>query len=123
VLDDRGLVHAYAKPLSIRDESTWATNHPVEMLGGTVGEEPLPLGLIVAAQYRAGAQWEPRTLSPGEAVLALLGNTVPAQERPGQTMAALRRAVGGSDVIALQGERGDAAALAKQLMTIVADGG
>jgi hypothetical protein len=91
----------------------------VESLGGTAGTEPLPLGLIVVSQYRADATWEPQTLTSGEAVLALLANTVPAQERPEETMRALRAAVDDSGALALQGERGEASALVHQILDSV----
>jgi hypothetical protein len=116
VLDDRGLVHPYPKPLSIRGDNRFATDHPVDAFGGRAGEEPLRLGLIVVTQYSVDASWEPRELSPGEAVLALLANTVPAQPRPEQTMTALRKVVEGSGAVALQSDRGDAGAIAARLL-------
>jgi hypothetical protein len=116
VLDESGLVHPYAKPLSIRVDHGVGINHAVESLGGAPGTEPLPLGLIVLSQYLPGATWEPQPLSSGEAVLAMLSNTVPAQDRPEETMHALRAAVDGSGAIALAGERGNASEMAAQLL-------
>jgi hypothetical protein len=121
VLDDQGLVHPYAKRLSIRTNPYTATQHDVRELGGSAGDEPLPLGLIVVAQYRAGGRWEPKTLSPGDAVLALLANTVPARERPEQTMNALRRAVNRPGVLALEGERGEASLVVQGLLQRVSE--
>jgi hypothetical protein len=119
VLDDQGRIHPYPKPLSIRTNAWTATDHDVTTLGGTAGDTPLPLGLIVVAQYRPDAVWQPRKLSSGEAVLALLANTVPARERPEQTMAALRRAVDGSGALALQSERGEASTIVQQVFECV----
>jgi hypothetical protein len=119
VLDEHGMVHPYAKPLSIRLNSNVGTHHDVESLGGSAGTEPLPLGLIVLAQYMPGATWDPQTLSSGETVLALLSNTVPAQDRPEETMHALRKAVDGSGAMALTGERGEAAEAVQQILASV----
>jgi hypothetical protein len=119
VLDETGLVHPYTKALSIRVNSHIGTHHDVESLGGIAGTEPLPLGLVVVAEYLPGATWAPRTLSPGEVVLALLSNTVPAQERPEETMLALRQAVDGSGAVALAGERGEAADMVEQVLASV----
>ncbi len=116
VLDDRGLVHPYPKPLSIRTDDWLASDHPAAELGGQTGEDPLRLGLIVVTQYRVGAPWEPRALSPGETVLALLSNAVPAQDPPEETMTTLGRVLDGSDVVALQGDRGEAAGTASWLL-------
>src|SRR5208283_5118090 len=77
VLDKEGCVHPYAKRLSIRvpDDKIRIRCRPNE-LGGTQGVDPIPVGLIVVTQYRIGASWRPRLLSPGRAVLALIDNTV-----------------------------------------------
>jgi hypothetical protein len=91
----------------------------VEQLGGIAGTEPLPLGLIVVTQFRLDATWQPRTLSQGEAVIQLVANTIPAQARPEETMAAVRAAVEGSGAVALEGERGDAEAMVQQLLDSV----
>jgi hypothetical protein len=116
VLDENGLVHPYPKPLSIRGDQVLGTRHGVESLGGTAGTEPLRLGLVVLAHYRPDAVWEPETLTSGETVLALLSNTVPAQERPEETMHALRQAVDGSGAVALSGDRGEASEMVEQLL-------
>ena len=117
VLDRDGLVHPYAKPISLRTGLVDQTDHAVETFGGTAGADPVPIGLVVAAQYRPGAEWRPRQTSAGEGVLALMANTVPAQERPEEAMAALRRAINGA--VVLEGERGEAAAIAPELLAAV----
>jgi hypothetical protein len=119
VLDEQGLVHPFPKPLSIRLSDGVGTRTAVEHLGGAAGTTPLPLGLIVISQYRRDATWQPRSLSHGEAVIQLLANTIPAQERPEETMNALRRAVDGSGAVALQGERGEAGAMVEQVLAAV----
>ena len=115
VLDAEGLVHPYAKPLSVRMGSSRGTEEqPVESLGGRVGERPLTAGLIAVTSYRPGATWSPRRLSPGEGALALLSHTIPARSRPEQALSAVRCAVG--DAVVLQGERGDARETAAELL-------
>jgi hypothetical protein len=119
VIDADGRVHPFPKPLSIRLRDGVGTRTDVTALGGKAGTEPLQLGLIVVSQYRRDATWQPRSLSHGEAVIQLLANTIPAQERPEETMNALRRAVDGSGAVALQGERGEAAAMVEQVLASV----
>ena len=69
VLDRRGRVHPFAKSLSIREGG--CARHEVvrrrhaEELGGSCGERPLPVGLVVLASYRPGAEWRPATLTRG----------------------------------------------------------
>jgi hypothetical protein len=117
VLDRQGRVHPFAKPLSVREEGrcdAHARRRPVEELGGTCGQEPLPVGLVVLAAFRPGAGWRPVRLTAGQAVLEMLTHTVPARLRPEASLDALQRAVVHASV--LQGERGEARELARGLL-------
>jgi hypothetical protein len=114
VLDEHGLVHAYPKPLSLRGEDHRQVGHPVASLGGVEGERPLRVETILVSAYRPGAEWRPSALSPGEGVLALLANTVPARARPAEALRSITRAVEGATV--LEGDRGEASALVAQML-------
>lgn len=118
VLDANGRVHPYAKPLSYRPPVGGPTvDYRADELGGAAGDEPLPIGLIVFARYRPGAQWNPHPLSPGAGALALLENAVPAQDRPDQTIRHITRAIAGTTV--LEGVRGEADEIASQLLDVL----
>ena len=107
VLDERGRVHPYPRPLQIRSEETGEQRrHRVETLGGRAGVEPLPVALVVASQYRRGTKWRPRKLSAGQGVLELLAQTVSARSRPEKAFAALEQVVAGA--LILKGTRGEA---------------
>lgn len=115
LVDDEGRVHPYAKPLSIRRSGELTqTDHSIESLGGTAGDVALPMSLVALTRYRKGAGWNPRRLSAGEGVLALLANAVPAQSRPAESMRALKAAV--ANAVILDGDRGDAAEVAPLLL-------
>ena len=122
VLDETGRVHPFAKPLSVRGEGgcdRHARRQAPEELGGLSGARPLRVALVVLAEYRDGADWEPRRLSAGQAVLEMLKHTVPARLRPEESLAALGRAV--SDAAILAGERGEAPELASRLLQEIED--
>lgn len=107
VFDARGWVHPYPKPLSLREKAAARPRRlRAEALGAQVGVAPLPVGLIVASTYHRGARWRPRRLSQGEAVLALLADTVAARSRPAAALATLREVA--SHAVALRGIRGEA---------------
>lgn len=115
VFDAEGLLHPYAKPLSLRaDPATAQVEHPVEELGGVAATEPLPLSLAVITYYEPGAEWRPKRISSGAAALGLLSNTVTARSRPDVAMRAITRALEGA--VALEGPRGPADAVAEQLL-------
>lgn len=115
LLDRQGRVHPYPVPLSIRDEAGKnARKHPVEQLGGQAGQTPLPVGLIVVTNYQAGARWQPRTLSPGRAMLALMDNTVAARKNPEFSLPILQQVAARAK--AVKSRRGEAAEVAESLL-------
>jgi len=115
VFDARGRVHPFLAPMSLRGaEGERPTRRSPESLGARPGTRPLPVGLVAVSEYRHGARWRPRRLTPGQGVLALLANTVPARERPAAALAALQQAVLHAPV--LKGTRGEAAEVADLLL-------
>jgi hypothetical protein len=118
VLDLRGWVHPYARPLSIREEGRFqGVKCLPERLGAHTGSRPLPVGLVALSQYRPGARWRPRPLSPGQAMLALMANTVPARTRPAAALEALQRVVAHATTV--RGVRGEAEKAADALLRIL----
>ena len=123
VLDGRGRVHPFAKPLSVRGEAgcdRHVSRPRAEDLGGTCGREPLRVGLVILSTFRPGADWRPERLSRGHAVLEMLAHTVPARLRPERSLRALARAVAGAVVV--KGERDEARELVASLLGSLGEG-
>jgi hypothetical protein len=114
VLDAQGRVRPFPKPLSLRDAEGRQRAVPVESLGGVAGRAPLPLGLVVATRFRAGARFRPRALTAGQAILELFDNTVPAQAAAARALPVLRQAALGAR--AIRGARGEAASTAEAIL-------
>ena len=107
VLDQRGLVHPYARPLQIRETGGLRqTKRSVEDLGGVAGQVPLPVGLVVLSRFKSGAKWRPRHISAGHALLGILDNTVSARRGPAAALKTLKQVVTHS--FAVKGARGEA---------------
>lgn len=106
VLDADGLVHPYPKPLSLRVNGLSQSDFEIGEFGGVAGAEPIPVALVLVTRYVPGAHWSPQELSHGEATLAVLANTIPAQDRPQESLEAVTKALGQS--LTLEGERGEA---------------
>ena len=120
VLDERGRVHPYLKPLSMRQNGGGRPKKILaEALGGTTGVRGLPVGLVVATSYRDGARWRPRRLSPGRAVMEVLAHTVSARHDPERALATLRSAT--ADAMVLKGARGEAEEVAEALLGRLAE--
>jgi hypothetical protein len=117
VLDIHGRVHPYPQPLAIRREGLSRQQKcSVEEIGGTTGTRPLPVGLVVVSQYKAGARWNPRQIPTGQAVLELLANTVPARRKPEVVIHTLHGAA--SEAMTLKGVRGEAKETARRILGI-----
>lgn len=114
VLDDEGRVRPYAKALSIRDKNMIQVETHVDSIGGTAGDEPLPIGLIAVTSYKPSGKWNPKRLTAGEGAIAMLANTVPARERPAEALGAIKKAIAGA--VFLESERGEADELAPLLL-------
>ena len=108
VLDDRGRVHPYPRPLSLRAPGKRrGVRREAAALGAKVGRRALPVGLIVVTRYAAGApRFTPAALSAGQAALALLDNAIAARSAPERVWPALRAAV--ASARAVRGDRGEA---------------
>jgi len=121
VLDRRGWVHPYPKPLSIRSkEGNTAVQCPVEALGGQAATEPLPVGLVAVTAYVNGACWRPYALSPGQIVMALLDNTVLARYKPKIALSTLGSVA--EQAKGVGGERGEAEKAAPLLLECLSRG-
>ena len=107
VLDSRGRVHPFSRPLAVRESGVHKQRkYLVEALGGQAGVKPLPVGLVVVSKYKEGSRWRPRKLSAGQAALALLDNTISIRRQPEVAFNTLQRVVCGASV--LKGFRGEA---------------
>lgn len=93
VLDFKGRVHPYHKPIAIRQvENGRQVDVSIDSIGGTTQNKSLPLGLVVDTKFQSGAPWLPKTLSPGEGMLSLLSNCAAARLSPERCLRAMERA-------------------------------
>lgn len=106
VIDQRGLVHPYARPLQVREHGSMRQNKcAVEAIGGVAGQVPLPVGLVLLTRYKAGSKWRPRPISAGRSLLGILDNTVSARRDPALALRTLKLVT--TQSFAVQGVRGE----------------
>jgi hypothetical protein len=115
VLDERGRVHPYARPLVLRARPGETTARIVMLPPRSAGKRPLPVGLVALTHYKPGARWRSQALSPGQAMLALMESTVPVRQRPEATLKALREIVTQATVI--KGVRGEVEEAVEKLLS------
>jgi hypothetical protein len=114
VLDPSGLVHPFAKPLSIRTGQHDRLGRLVPVPPALVADDPVRAGLVVLTSYAPGAQWRPSVRSRAEGAFALLQNTVSARLRPARALSATSRLASGA--VFLAGQRGEAPETARALI-------
>jgi len=115
VLDARGRVHPFIKPLELREEGEFnQTKVTAAELGGRSGTKPLPVRLVLLTQFKSGARWRPRKLTAGRGVLELLFNTVSARRSPEKALATLQCVASQADL--LKGVRGNATEVVASLL-------
>lgn len=85
VLDDNGLVHPFARPLSIRTRSGKVTRTAGE-LGALTAVGPLPVDSVIFTNYLPGTVFEPSELTVGRAVLEIIKHTVAVRAHPGRAL-------------------------------------
>jgi len=116
-VDGRGFVHPYPRPLAIRYSPVGEERLELAQLGAAVGTDPAQVALVALLQFDAAAGWAVAPLSRAHAILGLLDNTVPAQSRPVESLAAMERASKHARAIkGTRGEADEAAALLLQML-------
>jgi hypothetical protein len=115
-LDREGRVHPYFRPSVPGVEQGAQPNRGGE--AGLENPEPLPVSAVVLTTYMPGAEWEPRYLSRGEAILALMSHAEPGSERPEETFEVVTGSLA-DGLVAIQSDRGEAEAVAPLLLADV----
>jgi hypothetical protein len=121
VIDDEGLVHAYARPPGVRDDATstaWRRRHLIDAV--TSEPPPLPMGVVALTRYRLGRSWKSTPGTAAEGIVGLIRNSVGIRAEPERTMAILTKAVVGAEVV--MGSRGDADRTAVSLLELAGAG-
>ncbi len=117
VVDGVGMVHPFAKPLSVRKPGR-PSGVPVTVPSDRTGTVPLRAGLIVLTAHQHGIRWRPRALTASAGALALLDNAVAARTRPAEVLAAAAQLAAGARI--LSGARGEAREVAAEILDVAA---
>jgi hypothetical protein len=120
VIDGRGRVHPYPKALALRIRGVRDRRFESQPVSAANGQStPLGGGVVAFLKYKADSLWNPRRLTPAEAVLALLENTVAAQARSGFALRALSALA--RRVTSIKGLRPDISIAVPALAELVSD--
>src|SRR5579863_9854456 len=117
LIDDQGLVHAYPRPLLLRNGRPLQSLVLPEELSARFADRPAPVGWIFALDYVSGGRWEIQETSQGEAVMLLLRNTPHEMTKSPEMVDFFLRVAGNACCFA--GTRGEATEAATRVLDLV----
>lgn len=119
VFDENGLVHPFARPLSIRDESDIGTKIrlSVESHGMEPGKAPIGVGSVLFTRYEPSAVSNLVPLTPGQAIVKVVSQTIAIKRNTEFAIKVLNKAF--SDAIIMESPRSDAVDFAGQFLEFI----
>lgn len=111
VVDGKGRVYPYVRPLSIRG-TFGAPDSAIPV--DSVGVKPARVGIVALARFNATARWDPKRLSPAEAILETISHVIQMRLDPQKVLTSLGRVMSGATI--LEGLRGEADPTAEDLL-------
>jgi len=119
LVDQAGRVHAYPRPLLLRNGSPKQTLVLPSELSSGFTMESVPVGWILAVDYDPSGNWNIDEISQGEAVMLLLSNTPHEMAQSPEMVELFMRSVAGAECY--QGTRGDVEEAADRVLDLVSD--
>lgn len=119
LVDEQGRVHAYPRPLLLRNGRPKQTLVLPEELNASYATGPFQVGWVLAVDYDPEATWNVRQISQGEAVMLLLRNTPHEMGQSPEMIDLFTRSAAGARCYL--GTRGDVIEAADRVLQLVSD--
>ena len=119
LFDADGLVHPFARPLSLRTDGKNIDEKSirVEDLGGKAALVPKPVGCVLFTKYNPKGEWDPQILSPGRGVMEVFMQTIAIRRNTEFAINILKNAF--TSAIILKSERSDAVKFIPEFLEFV----
>jgi len=117
LIDEAGRVHSYPRPMLLRDSRMQQSPVLPSELGSTYAKGPVPVGWIMALEYRPSSDWSIQQVPQSEALMILLRNTPHAMAESPEMVDFFLKAV--SAAKCFTGYRGDAVQGADQILHLI----
>ena len=116
IFDEKGFVHSFPRHLAVRgiEEEYVQTDVSVDSIGGAVGDEPIPVGMVLITEFDPAAVWQPVVLSAGQGVMEMIPHTIPIRFNPDFSLKVLKRIA--NRAIIAKSPRNDAKEFSKILL-------
>ena len=111
VFDSEGLLYPFSRPISLRKKSGKNIKYGVQEvsageIGGNLGVKPIPVGAVWITHFEKGVPWDPKLLTPAQAVMEMISQTIPIRYDPEFSLKVLKKVA--SNAILLKCPRSDA---------------
>ncbi len=119
VFDSGGSLHPFPRPLALRSQDGKFKTYEItpESLGGVRGIAPIPVGMILLAEYSPGKRWSPTMLTSGQGVLQMIPFTLSVRHRTDFSLRVLNKIA--SRAIIASSYRGSAEKFVKTFLNFV----
>jgi hypothetical protein len=118
VLDEQSRIHPLPKPLSlVRGVETIKSEFKAEEFGAAPAKRPVPVKLVVLAEYKPNVKWKTQILSTGQSVLEIIRSAVPTRRFPEFTLSVLNLVARQATVV--RSRRGEAADTAGRIIELI----
>jgi len=115
VIGPDGLIAPFPRHISMRYfGGTRESEVPISKFGGRVGEFEIPVGLLLFTSFEKGAEWKPKYLSAGQAIMEMIPHTLSMRKDPSFCLKVLDLVARRAIIVA--GPRGDVRKFAKFLL-------
>jgi len=117
LVDNRGCIHSYPRPMLLRDGNPRQSLVLPEELNASFAEKPAKAAWILALNYDPRAGWHIERISQGEAVILLLSNTPHEMEQSPEMISDLSRIA--ADAACYSGTRGDSIESTEKILELI----
>lgn len=116
ILDRNGLLQPFPRAISMRtnDGNFVPYEIGIDKLGGVVGKEHIPVGMVLFSKYAANKRWKPKTLTPGQGILELIPFVLTFRPQTEFSLKVLNKVA--DNAIIASSSRGNAESFAKTLL-------
>lgn len=100
ILDERGNVHPYARPINMRTDDGKYRPYTVDVGNGEFARKgKLPVGAVLFTNYKEGSRFRPKILSPAVGTMTITPFTLPLRVNPAYTIRVLQQVMNGALII------------------------
>ena len=119
ILDHEGLVHPFARPLSMRTDgkSIVETATPISELMGVSGENPIPVGVVLFTRHFPESTPKYEFMTTGQGVVEIIAQTIAIKRNTVFAINVLKKALTGAIIV--KSPRPDAGSFARTFLEFV----